>query len=382
MAADAPGLVLLSADTLGGVWTYAVELSAALGARGLRVALATMGAPLTEAQRAQLAPLRDRVTLYESAYRLEWQDSPWDDVARAGDWLRGLERELRPDVVHLNQFAFGALDFHAPTLLVAHSCVCSWWEAVHHEPAPPSWDPYRDVVRAGVAGADLVGAPTQAMLRAVQRLHGLTASGVVLPNGRNGALFAPGEKEPFILAAGRMWDDAKNLVALDAVAASLPWPVRIAGPTAGPDGAARTAWHAELLGTLTTPELAAELARASIYASPARYEPFGLSVLEAGLAACALVLGDLPSLREVWGDAAIYVGPDDHDALAATLYALSLDPPRRRRLGAAARQRALHFTPRRMADAYLRAYAGAATARARRRAAQADRAAQEAACAS
>ncbi len=31
---------------------------------------------------------------------------------------------------------------------------------------------------------------------------------------------------------------------------------------------------------------------------PARYEPFGLSVLEAALSGCALVLGDIPSLRE------------------------------------------------------------------------------------
>ena len=98
----------------------------------------------------------------------------------------------RPDVVHLNQFAFGALPFAAPTLLVAHSCVCSWWEAVHGEPAPSGWDDYRDVVRRGLDGADLAVAPTRAMLDALERAHGARPHAVVLPNGRRAAAFPPG----------------------------------------------------------------------------------------------------------------------------------------------------------------------------------------------
>ena len=57
----------------------------------------------------------------------------------------------------------------------------------------------------------------------------------------------------------------------------------------------------------------------AIYASPARYEPFGLGVLEAALSSCALVLGDSPTLREPWSDAALFVPPDDHDALLTAL---------------------------------------------------------------
>ncbi|MEB3829625.1 glycosyltransferase [Phormidium sp. CCY1219] len=57
-------------------------------------------------------------------------------------------------------------------------------------------------------------------------------------------------------------------------------------------------------------ELSHWYARAAIYAFPARYEPFGLSVLEAALSGCALVLGDIPRLREMWGDAAVFANPD------------------------------------------------------------------------
>src|SRR4051812_21591684 len=108
MAADSTPHVLMTADTVGGVWSYAVELAGALHARGMRVTLATMGASLTQHQRDEIERL-GTATLHESGFRLEWMADPWHDVARAGTWLLRLERKLKPDVVHLNQFAFGSL---------------------------------------------------------------------------------------------------------------------------------------------------------------------------------------------------------------------------------------------------------------------------------
>jgi glycosyltransferase involved in cell wall biosynthesis len=104
-------------------------------------------------------------------------------------------------------------------------------------------------------------------------------------------------------------------------------------------------------------ELARELATAAIYALPARYEPFGLSVLEAALSGCALVLGDIPSLRETWQDAALFVAPDDHAALHEALVSLMHNPSERSRLAQAAFVRAHAFGPDRQGDAYLQAYA-------------------------
>jgi glycosyltransferase involved in cell wall biosynthesis len=110
------------------------------------------------------------------------------------------------------------------------------------------------------------------------------------------------------------------------------------------------------LGRLEVDELTAPMRRASIYALPARYEPFGLSALEAALHGCALVLGDVPSLREVWGDAAEYVSPDDHDALAHTISSLCADAPRRRALEERAREREALYPPERTAASYLALY--------------------------
>jgi glycogen synthase len=356
MAGSEVRRVLMTADTLGGVWHYAVELIRALRLRGVQVVLATMGAPLTANQHEQLSGL-PMLGLHESSYKLEWMQDPWDDVAHAGQWLLALEREYRPHLVHLNQFAFGALPFAAPTLLVAHSCVLSWWRAVHGEAAPASWDRYRDHVTNGLRGAGKVAAPTRAMLAALLREYRFAGAGLVLPNGRDAAAFLPVGKQPFIFAAGRLWDAAKNLAALQAVAPALSWPVRVAGSTAHPDGGNLPADAVECLGELPPEALLAQMASASIYALPARYEPFGLSVLEAALCGCALVLGDIASLRELWGPAALYVAPGDHAALRDVLCNLIADPAERARLAREAHSRALRFGTARMADAYLAAYA-------------------------
>jgi glycogen synthase len=99
------------------------------------------------------------------------------------------------------------------------------------------------------------------------------------------------------------------------------------------------------------------MAEASIYASPAYYEPFGLGVLEAALSSCALVLGDIATLRELWSDAALFVPPGDHDALRSRLTDLIERPSLCAQLGQTARTRGLRHSLERMTQGYLDAYA-------------------------
>src|SRR4051794_30774042 len=101
------------------------------------------------------------------------------------------------------------------------------------------------------------------------------------------------------------------------------------------------------LGRLDQGAMARWLGAASIYCLPARYEPFGLSVLEAALAGCALVWGDIPSLREVWGAAAVFVPPDDQAALQFVLDRLIEDGALLAEFGRRARERAALYTPQR-----------------------------------
>ncbi len=346
----------MTADSVGGVWTYALELADALAAHDVEVVLATMGAQLTPGQRAELR--RSRVArAFADSLKLEWMEDPWTDVDLAGRWLLRIRDEVEPHVVHLNGFAPAALPWELPLLVVGHSCVLSWYRAVRGQDAPPTWNRYAAAVAAGLEAADLVVAPTGAMLRELERNYGVRGESTVIPNGRRPAA-AVAAKEPLILSIGRLWDEAKNVAALDRVAPQLSWPVALAGELAP----GQRPVHARSLGRLDRTETDLWLARASIFALPARYEPFGLAVLEAALAGAALVLGDIPSLREVWDDAALYVDPTDDEALVTALELLTDEPLLREELAARARERARLYTPERMAFAYADAYMRLATA--------------------
>jgi glycosyltransferase involved in cell wall biosynthesis len=355
--------LLMTADVVGGVWPYTVDLAQGYAARGIAVDVAVMGPPASEAQRQEIAAAGAR--LHELPCRLEWMDDPWRDVDGAGGALLDLARATRADLVHLNGFCHAALPWPAPVAVVAHSCVRSWWRAVHGEAAPGRFDEYSRRVEHGLRAASVVIAPSAAMLRELEREYGVPARGRVIPNGR-AALSTANEipREPIVFTAGRLWDEAKNVEAVCAVAPHLSWPVFVAGDTRAPDGRTIAPAGARYLGRLGAPSMTEWYARASIYALPARYEPFGLSVLEAARAGCALVLGDIRSLRENWNGAAVFVPPDNRRALASAIQALSADDGRRRELSTLAVARAARFTVDRMVAGYLDAYAALVSAEA------------------
>lgn len=347
--------ILMTADTAGGVWTYSIELARALAAHGIEVLLASMGAPLSGPQREDVLE-SPNVRVFESGYRLEWMQDPWDDVRRAGDWLLELQAAHRPDVIHLNGYAHGALNWKAPVLITAHSCVLSWWRAVKQEEAPPEWDAYRRAVRAGLDGASAVVAPSAAMLRALAQHYGPLPAAQIIPNSRRPDLFAPARKEPYLFAAGRLWDEAKNIQALDAIADRVAWPVCVAGDCEHPSGRKYVPGRLNFLGKLSLDAMVNHYSRASIFVSPARYEPFGLAILEAALSGCALILGDIPSLRENWEGAAVFVHPEDTEELRRTIDLLIDRPHLRGALSAGAVERARRFDPGMMARTYLDVY--------------------------
>lgn len=347
--------VLMTADAVGGVWTYALELARALRKYDVEIVLAVMGPPPSEEQRHVVESLSN-VQLVDRDYRLEWMESPWRDVAKAGEWLRELADRHRVDLVHVNGYAHAALDWHVPVLVVAHSCVCTWWEAVHGVPAPAEWDAYRDHIVAGLAAADMVIAPTAAFLRDLQRLHGRVARTRVIRNALPAPQMEVVSRDRIVFACGRAWDEAKNLTCLDDAAAELPCDVFVAGDWRGPDGRQRRFKSLHTLGTLPLPSVHSWMARAAIFAHPAVYEPFGLAVLEAAQRGCALVLSDVPTLRELWEGAAVFADGRNAQSFRKQLRSLLDDVERRESLAEAARERATGFRSDTMAQAYWQAY--------------------------
>src|SRR4051812_31859767 len=101
--------LMMTTDTVGGVWTYATGLARALGVRGVQVLLVTMGPCPSREQRAAIADARG-VMLLETDLQLEWQDPQGSDCDRASAVLRDAVRRFSPDLLHFNGYreaAFG-----------------------------------------------------------------------------------------------------------------------------------------------------------------------------------------------------------------------------------------------------------------------------------
>ena len=350
--------VLMTTHAEGGdVWPSTLELGRALGERGVEVTLACLGAPLGPAQWAEVREVPG-LSVEQSSWGREGPGAVWEEVEAAGRWLLELEARLRPDAVHLNEPCHGALPWARRPLVVGHACPLARWEAVTGEPAVERDLRYRWEMTRGLRAAGHVVTASSAMLGALERHYGPLPPASVIPPGRRPGDFAPGPvREPFVLAVGELWDEAANLGVLETVASRLDWPVWVAGGQTHPEGGEVRARHLRSLGPLGPRELAGYLGRASLYVAPALHEPSGLRVLEAALAGCALVLGDIPSLREVWEDAAVFVSPEDPDMLARALRRLVTEPALCGRMATLARTRALTLSPERLAESYLGVYA-------------------------
>ena len=328
--------VLLTTDSVGGVWTYTEELSAGLVRNGHRVTLVTFGQLLDDGQRSWLMSMDTSLFEWvETEYRLEWMTDAGTDLVRSIEMLRELVLQLQPDVLHTNQFAYGALADMLPVLMTGHSDVLGWWQAVHGESAPDNgrMRAYTALVRAGLQAATRLAAPTAWMARELREQYGINRPIEIVANGRSPELFTPGQTKTLqALTVGRAWDPGKHVTLLEQV--DVPMPLIIAGessspgstvhvPAAPPVIAGRGVTY---LGKQSAAQLRALYSHTAVYVATSCYEPFGLAPLEAALSGCALVLSDLPTLREIWDDAALFYPVRDAAALSAALRSLAGDP--------------------------------------------------------
>ncbi|MBD8905616.1 glycosyltransferase [Methylorubrum zatmanii] len=335
--------ILMSADALGGVWQYSLELARGLGRHGLSVTLALMG-PAPSAGALTRAETETGARIVPTGLPLDWTARRPAEVVAAAAALARLAGDVGADLVHLHAPALALGAFEVPVVAVCHSCVATWWAALGDGPLPEDLAWRSELAARGCRAADRLLAPTRAFAEATRAAYGLPQPPQVVCNGRHCAETLP-ETAPVAHAftAGRLWDPAKNATALDRMAARLDVPLFAAGPVEGPNGERCTPTHLRPLGRLDGAGMARELDRRPVFVSLARYEPFGLAVLEAAGAGCALVLSDIPTFSELWQDAAILIPADDEATAAQAAKGLLADPDKRARLAGAARARAARY---------------------------------------
>jgi glycogen(starch) synthase len=355
MRRNAEGLrVMLTADAVGGVWTYAQDLAAGLAKTGAGVTLAVLGPAPPE--RPALPP---GVDLVVTDLPLDWGDVDPPTLDRAGRVLADLARQTSADLVHLNSPILAAsAPFDRPVVGGCHSCLATWWDAVRgDEPMPQAFQWRTERLRDAYAACAALIAPTWDFAEQTRRRYGVKPS--VVWNGRAGGFSPLGDEQRRRVAVttGRLWDAAKGAAVLDAAAGLARRRVEAAGAVRGPSGDAAAAFaHLHLWGRLGPADVADLLSASEVFVSAARYEPFGLSVLEAAQAGCALVLSDLPVFRELWDGAATFVDATDPAAFAGAIDTLLQDPAHARERGGRARARAERFTADAMVEGTLAVY--------------------------
>lgn len=345
--------ILMTVDAVGGVWQYAIELARQLTALGDFVVLAGLGPEPDPSQREEA----------EAVAMLEWLAGPPDWLAGGEQALGGLGREIDRlirghaiDLVQVNEPGQAAhLALSCPLVAVSHSCIATWFRAVRGEPPPAEWAWQERRTGAGLKRADLVVVPSASHGAALRDCYGKLPRLSVIYNA-SGMAAPPANRDDMVFAAGRWWDEGKNGHVLDRAAALADWPVFAAGATTGPNGSHITFENLISLGTIAHAEARGLAGRSGIFVSPSLYEPFGLAALEAAAAGTPLLLADIPTYRELWGSAAAFFAPRDHEALAGQINRLARDEALRREMGAAARRRARTLTPQRQAASMRRAY--------------------------
>ncbi len=364
MTPQAKTTLFITTDAVGGVWRYSLALARGLADEGRGCTLAVLGPAADAAQRAE-ADAIPGCRLLQTGLALEWLLKSRAELDRLIQDLARLARRSGAAATHLHAPALAANGWPQPVVAVAHSCMATWWDAVHGGAAPAAIAWHAEATRQGLLRVDAAIAPSAAFAQALARVYDLGRPVTVVYNGLPDATGSALDRAGYVFTAGRLWDEAKNVAVLDAAAARMRVAVRAAGALCTPVGSAVRFDHIEPLGTLSADATRAAMASACIFASPARYEPFGLAVLEAALLATPLVLSDIPTFRELWDGAATFVAAQDAQAWATALDGLAQDKARRVQLGLAARERARRYTQAGMVSATVAIHDGIGARRSR-----------------
>lgn len=345
--------VLMTVDAVGGVWRYALDLASGLRSKGTETVFAGFGP----------RPSSDQMQEAAAIGNLVWLDAPLDWMVEDDEALKHVPRILddlamreNVDLLHLNLPSQAAgLATSLPVVVVSHSCVVTWFAAVRNQAVPDDWQWQLRLNRKGFDRADAVLSPSRSHAAMLRQAYGPIDGLKVVRNASRVEAY-PRDKEDFVFAAARWWDDGKNGAVLDAAARYTKWPAVMAGANEGPNGQYLPLRNVVHCGELSHGETMAMMGRAAIVASPSVYEPFGLAALEAARNGSALVLADIPTYRELWNGAALFADPHDPRAFADGINRLSRDAALRATLAEEALDRSRNYTLKAQADAVTALY--------------------------
>ena len=175
--------VLMTTDTVGGVWTFALELARGLAEEKIEVVLAALGGDPSAEQSAEASAIPG-LCLLAQRFQARMDGNPWADVEASGRWLMRSKKEYQP--------GSGSSEFVRPrrsSVARAGGADGSFVRAflVGCGAAAARAGFLGPISRRSYLGArtrsDLVAAPSSAMAESVRRHYGRVCE--VIPNGSN-----------------------------------------------------------------------------------------------------------------------------------------------------------------------------------------------------
>ena len=261
--------------------------------------------------------------------------------AMTGAFLRGgaLRRELRLDELDAVHFPLSVM-----VPLVASPPAATTILDLQHEFLPENFPRWELAYRRALYGASarrsqiVIAISEHARETLVERLSFDPDRVRTIHLGVDLERFSPAEvpREPFLLYPANAWPHKNHERLFEAVALlrreHRDLRLVLTGEHSDvPD-------YVDVRGRVSQDELVDLYRRAGALVFPSLYEGFGQPVLEALACACPVACSDLPPLREVAGDTAVYFDPLDPESIAsATLEAIA-------RGGSSGPERAARFT--------------------------------------
>ncbi len=252
--------VLITLDAVGGVWRYAIDVARGLQAQGVACLLVGFGPEPDAAQRAECG----RDELIWTHEPLDWMVSEGVALDEGTGMLASLAREWKADVLHLNlpSQACGLAE-GCPVVVASHSCVPTWWRAVQGSRSSEARGHGKSsAIRPGSSAPMRLLCPAKATVRRWTRFIGAMPRFHVIHNASS-VEAADAPKDKVVLSVGRWWDPGKNGAVLDEAAATIPWPVILAGPLTGPTGQNITFRNARTPGALPHRDVLALMRRSA-----------------------------------------------------------------------------------------------------------------------
>lgn len=347
-----------SFDKPGGVQSHVLDLSAELIRRGHQVRV--LGPASSHAE------LPDYVTRGGLAVPVRYNGS----VARlsVGPQVRRIARDFIADgafdVLHVHEpnspsYSLAAVRLaDGPIVATYHASATSSYAL---KAALPVLRVNLEKIRGGIAVSELARR---------WQVEQIGTDPVVIPNGVATARFAAARRLPNhssdveIVFLGRCDEPRKGLDILLAAVRQLDRRVRV---TVVGDGRARELPGVEFTGRVTETQKEHILGRADIYVAPnTGGESFGIVLVEAMAAGCAVVASDLEAFAAVCDASAdqpagVLFPAGDADALACALRTLVDDPPARNRIIDAGISRAQEYDWSAVAGEVMAVYETVAT---------------------